>query len=89
MSPAGEIEVASTSVDGERDQKKARIETAVNEMQDVTGGIKTKLECCSAIVLKCRVPVYVAQVATEHAQELLKGLRPAVATALVPNPNLA
>ena len=89
VSPAGEIEVASTSVDGERDQKKARIETAVNEMQDVTGGIKTKLECCCAIVLKCRVPVYVAQVATEHAQELLKGLRPAVATALVPNPNLA
>jgi isopentenyl phosphate kinase len=38
------------------------IQMEVNEKQDVTGGMRTKVECAANIVAKCRVPVYIAQV---------------------------
>ena len=60
------------------------IEMDVNERQDVTGGMRTKVECAASIVAQAQVPVYVAQVATDHSLQLLMGCRPNVGTALLP-----
>lgn len=49
---------------------------------DVTGGIEEKLKTAIGVVLKCKIPVYIVQVGTQHAADALAGKVPKVATVL-------
>ena len=63
VTPTGDIKVvSSSSASTSNSQSADDIQMDVNEKQDVTGGMRTKVECAANIVAKCRVPVYIAQV---------------------------
>jgi isopentenyl phosphate kinase len=63
VTPTGKIKaVSSSSASASKSQSADDIQMEVNEKQDVTGGMRTKVECAANIVAKCRVPVYIAQV---------------------------
>jgi glutamate 5-kinase len=40
---------------------------------DVTGGIKTKLQCAADIVKECGVDVFIVQAGSVHAAKVLSG----------------
>eukprot|EP00802_Teleaulax_amphioxeia_P030745 Tamp_33507.p2 GENE.Tamp_33507~~Tamp_33507.p2 ORF type:complete len:108 (+),score=9.34 Tamp_33507:291-614(+) len=88
---AGEVKIgppnasaAAASSSTPNPQSADDIKMEVNEKQDVTGGMRTKVECAANIVAKCRVPVFIAQVATEDSQQMLEGNRPRLCSALLP-----
>ena len=91
---SGEVQqgVGAFSLEGARQRDRAApaieqtIVMDVNERQDVTGGMRTKLACAASIAVMVQAPVYVAQVATQDSLLVLQGRRPPVCTAVLPRP---